>query len=46
MPIGLLDRCFGPVDVATEARVRAATVDVERWSDRLLTAATLADVLA
>ena len=43
----LLDRRFGPLDDATEARVRAAPVDVvERWSDRLLTAATLAEVLA
>ncbi|MCA8950306.1 MAG: Rpn family recombination-promoting nuclease/putative transposase [Planctomycetes bacterium] len=43
----LLHKRFGPVDPASETRVRRATIaDLDRWTDRVLDAATLAGVLA
>lgn len=43
----LLERKFGPLPSAGAARVQAAPLhDVERWSERILDAATLSDVFA
>jgi hypothetical protein len=43
----LLDLRFGPLSEATFARVRSATVEqLEAWSERVLGAPTLDDVLA
>jgi hypothetical protein len=42
----LLTRRFGPLPAAATARIRGASLaTIERWSDRLLTAASLDDVL-
>ena len=41
-----LHRRFGPLDAATEARVRAADNDqLDTWSERILDAPTLMDTL-
>ncbi|MBL8731087.1 MAG: DUF4351 domain-containing protein, partial [Planctomycetes bacterium] len=43
----LLARRFGPLDIATEQKVRLAPLPLlELWTDRLLDARSLADVLA
>jgi predicted transposase YdaD len=43
----LLRRRFGPLAADVESRIRAgSSADVDRWTDRLLDAATLADVFA
>lgn len=41
----LLERKFGPLDVATQQRLATADADtLLKWGERVLTAATLAEV--
>lgn len=43
----LLEQRFGPLSEPTRAQVRSATIEqLEAWSERILTAQTLDDVLA
>ncbi len=47
MFLQLLSKRFGPLDAAVVAQVQQASVsNLERWADRILTAATLEEVLA
>jgi hypothetical protein len=41
-----LERKFGAIDAEIDARIRAASLDeLERWSDRILTARSLREVI-
>ncbi len=47
MFLRLLDKRFGPLDASVRARVEQASVsDLELWANRILTAATLEEILA